>query len=367
MLMTFSGRKTFLIILLTFITAFGINAQTFKGKIISTKGGAIVEFANIMVKSTSSGAASDAKGLFTISLPKDISENTIVITAVGFEAKEISIADLSTKKTNVIAIVPIEYNIDEIDVKAESKVLYGVIKKCAQKIQDNYYTTPYSSEFTYTRGEHKGTGVISDSKGYKRTSFRGSLRQVSYTFNDNNECNNMPYFGGSTVMEDLLSFDLMRTTGNIIDIENVYDFDLEYDNNTTKEDMWIIHFSAREPNLHNTGDAYAKTYEGELYIKKGTYAISQINIRGTSSQRSIHGKSIMLSDKSSQKMTNITYETTVTYKQVNGKYRLNKVITQENFSDTENKRHSIQSSFEVTKELNKYSKITGRDYFVKNL
>lgn len=366
--MIFTSKKSLFIVFLGIISVLGANAQTLKGRIISTKGGNAVEFANVIVKATSTGAASDEKGQFTITIPQGVGAEYINVTAVGFQQKTVKISDLSDKKVNLIAIAPTEYNIDEIDVQAESKILFGVIKKCTQNIPQNYIMKPYSSQFNYTMNKQKGEGIISDATGYKRTTSKGAVRRVCYDFYEEDAATtNAPYLGGSTNMDDLLSYDLMRTSGNIMDNENVYHYDLEYIENPTAPSLWVIHFEAKNTDIHVTGDAHATSYEGELYIDKKSFAVSKIAIRGTSAKRSAHGKSVIVGENTSNYVTDVEYETTVTYGIVNGEYQLKGIEMAESFINKEGKNITELSALTITKQLTEYTEIKTRDFFVKKL
>lgn len=366
MAMTISKRNTFLSLLLTFIAVCSLQAQSFNGKIISSQGGEPVPFANVMVKGSTIGAATNMDGQFAITIPSEHKKAMLVVSAVGYSDKEMPIAELGINKVNIITINTQEYNIDEVDIQAESKVLYGAVKKCSQNIASNYLTDPYSCDFTYTHNGKSAQGIITDVTGYQRTTFKGSFRKVNYQFAPReSEVVNTPYFAGKTTMENLLSFDLVRTVGNVIDEQSVYDFELQLTPNNTDPNLWVIHFSTKAPKLYNTGDAHATAYEGELHIIKDNFAITKIIVRGSSSHRSIHGRSIAVTDQSSHFTTNHHYEVTTTYKANNGKYRLDKVMMSESFTDAADQQQNVNSSLTIDQRKNEVVKIKGRDYYLK--
>jgi len=368
MAMTISKRNTILSVLLTFVTVWSLNAQSIDGKVISSKGGEPVPFANILVKGSTIGVATDMNGEFAITIPSESKNGALIISAVGFSNKEFPISDLAENRVNIFTIKTQEYNIDEVDVEAVSRVLYGAVKKCSSNIDKNYITNPYSCDFTYSNNEKTAQGIMTDITGYQRTTFKGSYRKIQYQFaTDHNKEVNAPYFDGRTNMEDLLSFDLVRTVGNVIDEQNVYDFDLTLAPKNQDPDIWVIHFAAKEPKLYNTGDAYATNYEGELYITKANFAVVKAVVRGSSSQRSIHGKSIMVSEKSSAASTNHNYEATCTYKAVNGKYRMDKIEMTESFTDAHGQAQNVKSSIVIDQQKENVEKLKGRDYYAKSL
>ena len=368
MAMTILKRNTVLSLLLTFITVWSLQAQSFNGKIISSQGGEPVPFANVMVKGSTLGVATDFEGKFAITIPSEFKNESLSITAVGFINNEMPVAELGANKVNIITITTQEYHIDEVDVEAKSKVLYGAVKKCSKNIANNYITTPYSCDFTYKNNGQSAQGVITDVSGYQRTTFKGSFRKIKYKFASSEiKTTNTPYFAGKTNMEDLLSFDLVRTIGNVIDEQNVYDFDLSLDPRNVDPKLWVIHFKAKAPKLYNTGDAHATAYEGELYIIKENFAITKIVLRGQSSKRSAHGKSIAVNKKSSMYATDLSYDVTTTYKADHGKYRMDKVELSETYVTPAGKSETVKSSFVISQQKENLVEIKGRDYYVKGI
>ncbi len=366
MTMIFSSRKTISATIILLFSLFLLNAQDFSGRIISSRGGESVPFANILIKGTTIGIASNADGEFTITIPREFQNNMIRVTAVGYGNKELPITDLNPLEINIITLKYQGYNIEEVDVEALSKVMYGAIKKCIKKIPKNYITEPYSCNISYSQNGQEAKGVYTDKTGYKRTSFKESYKNITYQF-DKGEKKNTPYFSGKTNMEDLLSFDLIRTVGNIIDEQNVYDFKLQIDNNNTNKEQWAIHFTLPQPLLYNTGDAHATVYEGELFIQKDNFIITRINVHGTSSKRSIHGKSIMVSDKSSHFISDVNYDVTCSYKNIDGKYRMDQIQMKESFKDSNGKDQKLNTCLKMTAQKDKVIELPGRDYFVESL
>jgi len=365
--MSISYRKRVLFVFLTFISFWPLMAQTFSGRIVAVPGGEPVPFANIMVKGTTNGVASDVDGNFAITVPSTQKTGHIIISAVGYANKEMPVNDLSTKKVNVITISTQEYHIDEVDVEAESKVLYGAVKRCSRNIPQNYINEPYTCDFTYSSQGKSVKGQISDKSAYQRSSFQESFREINYSFNDEEATTRaLAYFGGKTNMEDLLSFDLMRTVGNIIDEKNVYDYELSL---VPQEDdaLWLIHFKAKDPQLYNTGEAHIKTYEGELYVLKDNFVITKIVVRGEADKRSIHGRSIAVGPNSQNYYTNISYEVQTSYTLDEGRYRLDKVVMNESYTDSKGQVQKLKSALHIDKQQAKYRAIEGRDYYVKSL
>ena len=75
-------------LMLTTVVAFAQNREV-TGVVTDTDSGSPVPGANVTVKGTSTGTATDANGKFTLSVPGDV--NTLVISFVGYSIQEIAI------------------------------------------------------------------------------------------------------------------------------------------------------------------------------------------------------------------------------------------------------------------------------------
>ena len=106
--------------LLSFLIMLGLNSwsqdKTATGKVVDPSG-LPVSKATILAKGTKAGTSTDEKGGFTLSVPS--SAKTIVISSIGFESKEVSIA---SGMMNIV-LEPSSSKLDEVVV-----VGYGVQK-----------------------------------------------------------------------------------------------------------------------------------------------------------------------------------------------------------------------------------------------
>ncbi len=366
------NRRNIVAAILFFISVVSLSAQTFVGKVVSSQGGDAVSFANLIVKGTNIGAASDIEGDFVLNIPKGNLNGILTISSVGFSNNEMPISELKVGEENIIYLKSQDYNIDEVDILAESRVLYGAVKKASQSIEDNYISEPFSCEMRYNKyiGEaasEECSGVLSDSKGYMRTSFADTYKSITYSFNvyDESKEHYKPYFEGKTNMEDLLSYDLIRNVGNLIDEQNVYDYDLSLEPNSDDK-IWVIHFKAKNPKLYNTGDVAIEKYEGELYIQKADFAVTKIVLSGKSKSRSIHSKSVVVGDETMSYTKDHNYKVVVDYKQVGGKYMLSKIDMTETYTTINNEQKTEKSSLNIYDMKDEFVDIKGRDYYVKN-
>lgn len=168
-------------------------------------------------------------------------------------------------------------------------------------------------------------------------------------------------------MDDLLSFDLARTVGNILDAENVYDFELKLNTKASNETQWAIHFSTPNPKLYNTGDAHINTYEGEIYILKQDFVITRIDIRGTSNKRSIHGKAIAVTEKTNHFYTDYQYDVSIRYAPTNKRYHLSAVSMTANYKDEQGKMTHTNTSLSIDSIDEQFVPTKGRDYYISGM
>src|SRR5262245_55324943 len=113
-------RKVLLLLAGYLFASLSVFAQskTVSGKVSDDKGDPVVN-ASVMVKSSNIGTTTKTDGTFTLSVPA--SAKTLVISAVGMVAQEISI---SNKTTVEISLKTVDQSMQEVVV-----VAYGTTKK----------------------------------------------------------------------------------------------------------------------------------------------------------------------------------------------------------------------------------------------
>ncbi|MEM7298434.1 MAG: carboxypeptidase-like regulatory domain-containing protein, partial [Bacteroidota bacterium] len=114
------------------------SSMALKGQVIGAKNREALPFATIRIKGTSKGTIANADGIFE--LKESTSDQTILISFIGYKNAELSIHELGKELTqieleeDVIALSEVEINpIDPVDVLSES----------LSKIRDNYPTDPF--------------------------------------------------------------------------------------------------------------------------------------------------------------------------------------------------------------------------------
>ncbi|MGF2413358.1 MAG: TonB-dependent receptor plug domain-containing protein, partial [Ferruginibacter sp.] len=98
----------FLFVLLTSVVSWS-QTKTISGSVINEKGEPVSK-ASVVVKGSQVGTSTDSKGEFTIAVPS--STKTLIVTSIGFEAKEIAI----TGNTLVVTLTEISTKLNEVVV-----------------------------------------------------------------------------------------------------------------------------------------------------------------------------------------------------------------------------------------------------------
>ncbi len=280
--------RTINIVLLNIIivltgSVFTTSAQTgklvLKGEILDASNNKPVEFANIGVVGTFLGTASDIDGVFNLSIDKEYSDFDVVISAVGYQSKKVKVSELTGGKV-VIKMTPAVYGLSQVDIKARSKVLYGIIRSAGNLIPHNYVSSPlYYSVFYVKDNDHKKTeAVISliDNKGYGDRSYTDAFINRSYKVDEiRRNFDYKPVVNGSSDIDDLLLFDIARVRGNILDSAVLYDFNLDLEDITSYDgdSVWVISYSNEKPSFVATGNRNVTSYSGVIYISKTTSAV----------------------------------------------------------------------------------------------
>jgi len=266
------------------LTPFTSNAQPDKlkmnGKVVDASDNKPVEFANIGVNGTFLGTASDIDGVFSLAIDEQYADFDVVISAVGYQAKKMKVKDL-TGGNVVVKMTPAVYGLSEVDIKARSKVLCGIIRSAGNLVTQNYVLGPVLYKTFYVKEkeqQQKTEAVISvfDSKGYGDRSYTDAFINRSYKVDEiRRNFDYRPVENGSSDIDDLLLFDVVRVRGNILDSAGLYDFKLKLEDITTYggDSVWVISYLNDDPDFSTTGNNKVTSYSGVIYISKTTSAV----------------------------------------------------------------------------------------------
>ncbi len=141
--------RLYLSILFIF-SALGVIAQdyTLKGRIQEDVSHSPIHLANVFIKNTSIGTASDSTGLYQITIPQANINDTIVFSALGYQELEIPIQSIYPKKKYNVAMQDSMFLLDEVVAFCYDYIegLYWTNKKEDKK---DYLLTFVSKKMTH--------------------------------------------------------------------------------------------------------------------------------------------------------------------------------------------------------------------------
>ncbi len=310
-----------------------VVAQNFtvKGEVLNAETNVPVEFANIGVENTYIGTATDLNGHFELELSNALSEKTVMISAVGYKTKSFLVSNWIDVEHIKVQLIPMNYDLSEVDVTAKSKIGYGIIKSASNLISDNYNTHAFSYKcfLNTSSGSGKESSQIflmTDKTGYKSRSFTDAFENRNYKVIENSKKEEPKSFSeGLTFIDQVINSDIVRCPGNILSTESVNDFDIEIDGTDVFEgdSVWVISYKCNQPTIQNSGDPNATNYTGKIWISVNNNVVLKNTSVITRKSAFIHGNDFSIPENTPE--SKISYETDVTYRMSDDKYVLNTI------------------------------------------
>ncbi len=319
-----------LIVLGSVITAKGQNI-TLKGVVIDAESNQPVEFANLGIVGSYMGTASDFNGQFELIASNDFENSVLRISAVGYKPKEIIVKELVQNTPSTIKLFPQSYGIGQVEIMAESKQLYGILKTSANMIGDNY-SGSYSAKVYYSQTIDKNKKSefalsFNDESGYKDRSYSNAFEKRNYKVDESRHNYEItPLMGGIIRAEDILEFDIARTRGNILDASVIDNFNLELleKSKFSNDSVWVISYSLDKPDFSTSGDELITDYKGVVYISMENHAILRNEIQAVSNNYQLLGRSSKLKSETDNSYSYSVY--TNYRKNEDGKYLVSKIV-----------------------------------------
>ncbi len=323
--------RTISIIIISFFIAIGAFAQqqakiiaTIKGKVINSVTSEPVSYTNIGLEGTYYGTASNSEGNFELKIPDEMANGNIYFSAVGFVNKNFPVKTLFEKEFNVIKIDPQSYDIDDIDVAAQSKVLIRILTMASENIPYNFVAGPFNFNCTYTNNKtindttkvlEKADILIYDRTGYSNPSKLDAFQNVKYSLKKDAWKDDYRFSSGTTNMDELLELDWVRSAFSVLNPEILNGFQLKLDSEKeiNGKACWIISFSQEKPTLAGSGDFYASSFNGKITVAKDDYSVLKIVGNVQSPKNSLQGKSLAIGKTLSEFPKNVSYSFSVEY------------------------------------------------------
>lgn len=341
-------RKTIIIITLI-LSHWFVSAQegakvveTIKGKVIDVTTNEPVAYTNIGLEGTLYGTASNAEGDFELKIPEELSSKNIYFSAVGFKNKIFPVAELFGKEFNVIKLESQSYDIEDIDIAAQSKVLVRILRMAAENTPYNFIGGPFNLICSYENSKTINDTVhttqtanvtIYDKTGYIKPSKLNAFQSIKYAVKKDKEYDaDYRFSTGTNNINELLEFDWVRAGASVLNPDLLADFKLSLEDEPVVDgdECWVIAFKQTAPTLSGSGDFYATFFEGKITIEKDDYSVKKIEGTIRSKQNSLQGRALAVSSSSIRVKKDIDYQFFVNYSnlkpetiQVEKTYQLN--------------------------------------------
>jgi hypothetical protein len=346
--------------------------KTIKGRIVDAANQEGVGYTNIGIEGTFYGTASDADGFFELKIPEEFFGGKLFISAVGYQNAALLLSDLFEKEFVRIPLAEQTYRIEGVDVQAQSRVLFRIIRTAAQRVPQNYQAGPVGMKFYYQEDlQMNDSSILNreaivelyDKNGYGSPSVFDAYQNRHYRFIQVKKNFDSKLFSdGQTGFDELLEMDPVRLSNTILNEELLNDYDLNLEAISTYEEdsVWIISYKTLKPGLAHSGDYYATQMDGKIYILRDNYAIirNECIIQATKNNR--QNRSLFTNDKEQQQ---VRYHFTSIYKSQNGKYALSYLDCDKTYVNPQGEKLIYVRKANALELQGQHAEITGRDYY----
>ena len=326
-------QKTMKYIAIIFLLALSFFAQAqnrvLKGRIVDTGHQSGIAYTNIGIEGTYFGTASDADGFFELKIPDEFSGKMLYVSAVGYENRSFPVEELLNKEFARIPLGEQTYSIEGIDVAAQSRVLFRVIRTAAERVPENYQAGPFGLKFHYLGKTlvndsadqiREAIVELTDQNGYRNPSVKDAFDSRNYRFVEvNKNFKSYSFPDGNTGFDELLDQDIARSGNTIFNEELINDYDLHLDGVSAYEgdSVWVVSYKSTQPDLAHSGDFYASRIEGKLFILKSNYALVRSECVVDANKNSPQNRALATESTEQQ---NVRYHLTTLYQKQGGKY-----------------------------------------------
>lgn len=343
-----------------------------KGRIVDATTQEGVAYTNIGVEGTFYGTASDAEGFFDLKVPEEFFAGKLFVSAVGYQNITLLLTDLFEKEFVRIPLAEQTYSIEGVDVEAQSRVLFRIIRTAARKVPENYHAGPIGLKFYYQEEKQMNDSSLLnreavvelyDKNGYRVPSVTDAYQSRHYQFTQvKKNFNSVSFPSGQTGFDELLEMDLVRLSNTILNEELLNDYDLNLEGISTYEgdSVWIISYKASKPDLAHSGDYYATRMDGKIYILMNSYAIIRNECVIEAKRNNRQNRSLFTNNNEQQ---HVRYHFTSTYSNQDGKYMVNYLDCDKTYINPQGEQIAYIRKASALELQRQPTELTGRDYF----
>lgn len=343
-------------------------AQSIKGKVINEITNEAVAYTNIGIEGTFYGTASDADGNFELKIPEEMVSKQIFFSALSYKNDTFPVRSLFEKEFNIIKLEPQTYDIADVDVAAQSRVLIRILRMASENTPYNFLGGPFNLVCTFENEKiiddtlkvaEKAEALIFDRNGYRQPSKTDAFKTRKYQFKK--EDPDYSFSTGITNFDELLGLDWVRSATSVLNpaLLGLFTLKLEEESELDGKPVWVISFSQDEPTLAGSQDFHATEFRGKITIAKDDYTVLKIEGTAKSEKQNRQGKFLAVSGSNQNYFEDVAYDFGITYSKLkpemlsmNKKYRLNGQQIEETSTLLVNQV-----------QMSNIKEITSRDYF----
>jgi hypothetical protein len=343
-----------------------------KGRIVDAATQQGIGYTNIGVEGTFYGTASDADGFFELKIPEEFFVEKLFVSAVGYQNVTLLLNDLLKSEFVRVPLLEQTYRIEGVDVEAQSRVLFRIIRTAAQRVPQNYHAGPVEMKFYYQEDKQmndtssltrEAIVELYDKTGYSSPSIVDAYQNRHYRFTQvRKNFDSRLFSAGQTGFDELLEMDLVRLSNMLLNEELLNDYDLKLEGISPYDgdSVWIISYKTSKPDLAHCGDYYATQMEGKIYILKNNYAVIRNECIIGASKNNSQNRSLFTDDKEQQQ---VSYHFTSIYKNKDGRYAVNYLDCDKTYTNSQGEKITFRRKADVLELKRQPAEISGRNYF----
>ena len=359
--------KYIIIILTCVITVSAYSQDYYKiyGKVINSDDDKPLAFVSVSILGTFVGIVTNEAGRFELKFSKELLNNTLVVSNLGFRTYQIPLKAYLNKKNSfdIIKLQAQDYYVKEVFITPEAKHPELIVKKAIKAITENYPKNEYYLDIFFRETDYNNKSylrLIDAAIGIQDFGFIADIHRSRIRLLELRKSNDyLKYramwklldmlFGEKNILYETYYRDIVRNYKNsrLLDkkTEKFYVFSID---DIIYQDSSVIYIINYEPSkIWEVGDDQSRLMDkkGKLYIKKSDYAIVK-----TTANYYINGPHL-----AAGRPIYYTNKSIVNYRKIKGKYYLNYLKHTKGFEGTplynengKQKKQTTESSFYVT-------------------
>ena len=310
------------------------QTKTVKGRVVNADNQNAVEFANIGIVGTFFGTAGNADGFFELKIPAELQSYNITVSSMGYKPETFPVSQWLSQEFVRVSLKEQAFMIESVSVEAQSRVLHRVIRTAIQQIQHNYMAGPFTLQFYYLEQYSSGDSVVQtregivdlfDHTGYQNTSIIDAFQNRGYRFTQaKKDFSSWSFSSGQNGFDELLEMDLVRLENTIMNEGIISDYTLSLERIVPfqGDSTMVISYRTTKPGVAHSGDSYALSLEGKLYVLKSSYTVVRNECIINSEKNNWQNRALFTNQNF---QNNVSYRYVSIYNKVNDKYVLNYV------------------------------------------